>query len=162
MCFVRAGRMLPLYAFFICTIVQTLRPHCCYSGPGKALLDGHRSSCFLSQFCEDGERLEDLNIKWLAVLSTDTIISKIHSRVAGRPAGMVLLSSIVVFQVEERLFIFSCCFCFFFFPSCWFIKFHKMKGILSLTENEMLLVIYCFNILSNLYLCICLLFPLRR
>ncbi|CAG09377.1 unnamed protein product [Tetraodon nigroviridis] len=38
------------------------------------------------QVCEDGGRLEDLNLKWLAALSTDAIIAKIHSRVAERPA----------------------------------------------------------------------------
>lgn len=65
---------------------------------------------------------------------------------------MVLLGYTVAFQVEEGLFTFYFCFC--FFASLWFIKFHTMKGILSFTENGMLLDIYCFNILSNLYLCV--------
>ncbi|XP_011601683.2 WD repeat- and FYVE domain-containing protein 4 isoform X2 [Takifugu rubripes] len=37
------------------------------------------------QVCEDGKKL-DVNIKGLAALSADTIISKIHSKVAERPA----------------------------------------------------------------------------
>ncbi|TNN00035.1 hypothetical protein fugu_013067 [Takifugu bimaculatus] len=37
------------------------------------------------QVCEDGKKL-DVNVKGLAALSADTIISKIHSKVAERPA----------------------------------------------------------------------------
>lgn len=69
---------------------------------------------------------------------------------------MVLLGCTVVFQVVEGLFTFISTSA--FFSSCWFATFHTMKEIRSLTENGMLLDIYCFNVLSNLYLCICLVF----
>ncbi|XP_037638382.1 WD repeat- and FYVE domain-containing protein 4 isoform X1 [Sebastes umbrosus] len=38
------------------------------------------------QVCEDGGRLEGLNIKGLAALTADTVIQNIHSRLAERPA----------------------------------------------------------------------------
>lgn len=105
-------------------------------GQDVLCLDGHRSSCLWSQVCEDGERLEDLNMKWLAALSTDTIISKIHSRVAERPAGMVLLGS-TVFQVEGGTSRDFLCPASAFFPSCGFTKFHTVKGKEYLALLEM-------------------------
>lgn len=83
-------------------------------GQGVLCLDGHRSSCFWSQVCEDGERLEDLNIRWLAALSTDTIISKIHIRLAERPAGMVFQGCTVGGQVQGGRDLFFLLLLFFF------------------------------------------------
>lgn len=40
-----------------------------------------------SQVCEDGGRLEGLNIKGLAALTADTVIHNIHNRLAERHAG---------------------------------------------------------------------------
>lgn len=39
------------------------------------------------QACEDGGRFEGLDIKGLAALTADTVISIVHKRLADRPAG---------------------------------------------------------------------------
>lgn len=70
-------------------------------------------STLWSQVCEGGGRLEGLNIKELAVLTADVVTLNIHSRLAEKPAGTVLM---VLFQVEglSTFFIYFC-----FFSILW-------------------------------------------
>uniref|UniRef100_UPI0037E89D37 WD repeat- and FYVE domain-containing protein 4 isoform X2 n=1 Tax=Semicossyphus pulcher TaxID=241346 RepID=UPI0037E89D37 len=53
------------------------------------------------QVCEEGGRLEGLNIKGLAALTADTVIQNIHSRVEGRPAEGARGEVVQFFQKQD-------------------------------------------------------------
>ncbi|XP_041645058.1 WD repeat- and FYVE domain-containing protein 4 isoform X2 [Cheilinus undulatus] len=53
------------------------------------------------QICEEGGRLEGLNIKGLAGLTADTVIQNIHSRLTGRPAEGARGEIVQFFQRQQ-------------------------------------------------------------
>lgn len=63
------------------------------------------------QACEDGSRLEELDLTRLAAFTADTVIHNIHGRLVQRPAGTGICLLLHILQVEG-LSAYSVYFCF--------------------------------------------------